>query len=660
MEVHIDIADDGVYVDKSAYITNVIFRSVIGQGGEFSFTWARTIQADFLTDLATLKGYRGKLVLFKSDNADSYGQGFIEDIVNITLEECTIIGRQAIKILESYPCNYNPVIYSDFIRTVDTSKLVDIWDDPFVSYDEHIVSIQDVSKLIWEGHPYLIDTRNRTNFATGNSGAATNNEEEGTPDYAVNFDSGDYSKTAVNNHKVYGDYETAGNEGERFFIRTRFLVPKRQGTNFVNVKIKATYKSFITDNFGIAGAADNYDWVSLYFWNNNSSAITNYPQGESGPDKNGVRFTKVMSMEQITDAISDYLNFAKLEAEHPTATAFQKEVTWEEDITQYLTFTEGHYFHTKVQHNDEGLDVFYIDLLWGAGWKTIWAPAQFDYAGGSCFYDFKLTVTYDGEQILPSGQGKIESVTADTINFNTTEHPSPWPLNDAWSTQDIYNISPNLKTILTAMFVSSLADQIFSFSANFIEFETDIIDRTDTPMITVFELYAESAGMMYWEDNLTVYLRSNFVTTSITITETDVHLYPESIKFNVGGNAFTSIIVVGLEERRYELDIAEPITAHDKIKIIYRPDVINAQMAQQVTEGLQNQLETDIYDIEFPMKATASFKSTIRIGKQINISFESGNYVNITNGLIVEVVFYEGPSDQGDFMKIRVTNNYRS
>ena len=610
-----------------------------------------------------MQSYIGQLVQFKNEAASVIlGYGIIRNIINVSLEECTVVGTQAIRILEAYPCNYNPVLYESFVKTQDTSKVVDIWDSPYAAYDEHLVSIKDVSKIIWEGHPYALETRNRhqTIWNNGNSGAATNTEDEGHA-YGANFDNGNYTKTATYNHKVFGDTEPVAGS-ERFFTRARFLVPKRQGTNFTSVKVKMTFKRGYADHYGLGntpGLYQNYDWTTLYFWNEVAGVITGVGgfDERAFPNEFGVRYIGSdirHGFEPIADKISDYTEFAKVEAAFGLpATAFKLKQSFEGEITEYLTFTEGEFFHSKTAYNDEGLDTFFFDLLIGTGFKP---SVLGDMAMGSSFHDIKLVVNYDSDQILPFGSGRIESVTADTINFDTVEHPSPWPLNDAWSTQDLLQISKKIGTIIADILASSGADNIFSVSFNDFPYVTDTIDRTLTYFLPVLQIYAERAGAEFWEDNLTIYFRRVFAGSGITITEGDIYLYPESVKLVFNGGAYGAIIVVGLEERTYELAITPATNAQGRKLIEYKSDVINQQTAQKVVEGMKNKHEAEVYSITFPLRSTVSYVTNLRIGALADITLDN---LTIVNGFIESIEHYEGETME-DFLKVTVTNFYRS
>jgi hypothetical protein len=657
MKFYIDEANDNVFVDNSTYIVAMNCTPKIGNGGEFSVTYERD-ETNFLSDLSTLLGYRGKDVKFTDDtNTYVYMRGFIQDCINITLTSLTFVGYQAIRLLQDYPASYDPVDLSFNPKSIVSNAINDEWDEPFGATNGlvgKLLTTQDTDKRIWKGHPYSIDTRD---WADPLGTADTPNQSVGA-DKNVHYDNGDYGKTASSiNYQIVGNRGGGAAHGDRMWYMLTFRVPKTQGTTFKNAWL--TYRCKTTRVHTETTASQRVRDMFVDIWH----VETNYTvYNVNKVTTNGLAkdLDKHMSYEADTGiqvAHTDHTGFTDYETLYGEL-LFTEMLALERQLLDDIDHSsESDFWYNKQTYNDQGIDTFDLTLLVSISGADIVASGDFN-AGQALFYAM-LEVEFVEDQAIPIGSDVIASNLNDYITFTLGD---PYPVNDGWSLEDICYVTPNLSTELAACFTASGADSIFTLTKDTVSGLTDINVQTNTPMLRILQLYGDIAGKTYWEHNLTVKWTSTFASSGITITETDIEMYPANVTYaRYGSEGFDKIRVVGHNDQQYELDITEPVTAHSKIKVISNPDVVSSSMAKAASEGLQNYYETDMATVTFLVRLTTGMKQNLLIGTTVAVNLESTSYVNYTgaNALLVTQMQYF-VKNNSDYAVVTCTNRYLS
>ncbi len=649
MKFYVDIAGDGVLVDQSAYIIDQQCNPKVGNGGNFYANLQR-LKADFLTNKSTYEGWRGKQIKFMDDtDTYTYMHGYIQNVVNITHRSCVFVGYQAIRLLQDYPADYDPILYENTIKSIGDQFVQDRWDilayTANALYQNDIVSVIDANKLQWVGHPQNVDMRSS---ADPLGAARVPDKTYGTTKDDINFDTEDYGKVATPvNYYIFGNDQSNPVALDHYWILVDFTVPKVQGTNFKACVLKIVYKG---KNSHIDGLVFPYESVFIV-----GDAFTTYVTKltATGMSLDKTLFDSVEVDTTAEVALSDYAAFNKFEVFN-TKTHFTDTIIWEKDITPDMDITaENDNWYNKTSYNDEGIDTFDISFL-------IRVPGLLAFEGvvdptvGIALFNSRLTVSFDSPQTCPVGASIISSNTTAKL---TLSKASPFPINDGWSQEDTYFISHPLSTQLNDAFLASGADGEFTLSKDTVADKTDLTKHVFTPFLRILQLYSELGGKTYWEHNLVISWTSTFTDSTINFTETDVDNYPKSVKFNKWGDeAVDKIIVVGLNERDYNVPVNEPVTATGKVRTLTNPDIISDTQARSFAEALKTYLEKDLQTVSFDVRMTTALKTNMIIGKTADVSFESGNYVSITAGLILEVEIIDRNND--DYATVTITNKH--
>lgn len=506
---YVDASIDAVIVsewgDPSANeITNVLrdwkLTTAMRGGGQAIFSLRDK-------DLATLATYEGwiKKIFYAQVEGDGRVafRGVIEDL-DVSTDQVTFTADETIRSkLMMMESNTNPATYLQTLVGFEDTEINDYKNSPFgdVIAGDYIsivdANIREFKASVWS-HQWF-DNDHTSAFAPG----VTFGDRNKTP-----FDSGKYLNEHSTTENSLGGYtesnSATADDDLKHVLEFVFRFPLKDGTNVTKFTLDLTATVGDADGHAGAGSTDN---AKLYVYDYNGTTWEERTEVKRSAER--------MNDLGPSDAVKDYAW---------SGTGWNTFLNVNLKFTHEISTSPSNYYNNEVAKNAQDFTVESIKFHLESADQGSPLYAS-DYVQiGMLIHQAILTVTYDDNQVVAYGVGKVQTATnASELHFDASIVPLEFPIEDGVSVGDDMYFSKDLGTILTNMWTNSGAISFLTLDLDTVtEDLTDISDQTQTSMIDILELYTNWLNREYFQVDEDVKIPSSFPSSQITLTEADI------------------------------------------------------------------------------------------------------------------------------------------